>query len=93
MIKHSVIWKLKDSVNGKTKKTQEIKKQLEYLKVIISEMLKLEVGFDFRNIEKSAIIILYSEFELKDALKKYQIHLEHEKVKPFVLCVVSKDEL
>lgn len=54
-------------------------------------MLKLEVGFDFRNIEKSANIILYSEFELKDALKKYQNHPEHKKVKPFVLlCCIKR---
>jgi len=87
MVKHIVMWKLKDSTNGKTKQENalEIKCRLEELNGKIPGMIKLEVGLDFSNTENSADIVLYSEFESVVALNNYQVNPEHEKIKPFVL--------
>lgn len=86
MVKHIVIWKLKDFSNGKSKQENalEIKKQLESLNGRMPGMIKLEVGIDFSNTENSSDIVLYSEFESKEALDNYQVHPDHEKLKPFV---------
>jgi len=87
MVKHIVMWKLKDSVNGKSKQeiALEIKQSLESLNGKIPGMINLEVGLDFSNTENSADIVLYSEFESVVALNNYQVNPEHEKIKPFVL--------
>jgi heme-degrading monooxygenase HmoA len=86
MIKHIVLWKLKDYVQGKTKQENAylIKTLLEDLNNRIPGLLKLEVGIDFSNTENSADVVLYSEFESKTDLENYQTHSEHEKIKPFV---------
>jgi len=87
MIKHVVMWKLKDFANGKSKSENalEIKHKLEALKEVIPGILKLEVGIDFSKTENSSDIVLYSEFDSRESLNKYQMHPEHEKLKPFVL--------
>lgn len=86
MVKHIVMWKLKDSANGKSKQENalEIKRQLESLNGRMPGMVKLEVGLDFSNSENSCDIVLYSEFESQEALDNYQLHPDHEKLKPFV---------
>ena len=87
MIKHVVMWKLKDFANGKSKSENalEIKHKLEALKEVIPGILKLEVGIDFSKTENSSDIILYSEFDSRESLNIYQMHPEHEKLKPYVL--------
>ena len=82
MIKHIVIWKL----NNKTLPLEEcedalaIKDALENLVGKIPGLLKAEVGVDFRGKETSGDIVLYSEFESKEALENYQDHPEHVQV-------------
>ncbi|NOQ25860.1 MAG: Dabb family protein [Bacteroidales bacterium] len=95
MIKHIVMWKLKNSENGKSKEENaaKIKLMLEDLNGKIPGLVKLEVGIDFSDIENSSDVILYSEFKSKEDLKAYQIHPEHEKVKPFVLSCRSERRL
>jgi hypothetical protein len=92
MIKHLVMWKLKDFANGNSKEENaaKIKLMLEDLNGKIPGLIKLEVGIDFSNTENSSDIILYSEFKSKEDLNAYQIHPEHEKVKPFVLVCRSE---
>jgi hypothetical protein len=86
MIKHIVMWKLKDFAEGKSKldNANEIKAKLENLKGIVKEIKHLEVGI---NIEKSAQafdLALYSEFDSLEDLNAYQVHPEHKKVSEFV---------
>ncbi|MBN1779734.1 Dabb family protein [bacterium] len=87
MVKHIVVWKLKDEAHGNTKQENAalIREKLEALNGRIPGLLKLEIGFDFSNTENSGDIVLYSEFISRDALEAYQSHPEHEAVKPFVL--------
>jgi hypothetical protein len=87
MIKHIVIWKLKESALGNTreKNAQIIKSRLEALPPIIPEIVRLEVGFDFSCTENSGDIVLYSEFKTKEDLNNYQNHPEHVALMPFVM--------
>ena len=86
MIKHIVIWKLKDDADGfsKDENIQRIKKGLEKLTLTIKEIKKLEVGINFNQTENAYDIILYSEFNSKDALNTYQVHPDHIKFKEFI---------
>jgi len=82
MIKHIVIWKLKNKTLplDRCADALAIKNALENLIGKIPGLLKTEVGFDFREKETSGDIVLYSEFESREALENYQEHPEHVKV-------------
>jgi len=87
MIKHIVMWKLKDFAEGaaKSENAQKIKVALEGLKGRIKEVRTLEVGVNFNDSADSYDIALYSEFASKEDLKRYQHHPEHIKVGDFVI--------
>jgi hypothetical protein len=86
MIKHIVFWKLKDQANGidKAGNAQQIKEQLEALNGQIEGLIHLEVGMDFLHSPESADLVLYSEFESKDALTYYANHPLHKAIMPFI---------
>lgn len=86
MVKHIVFWKLKDEANGKSKleNATAIKQKLEDLNGKIEGCIKLEVGFDFLHSAESADVVLYSEFENKEALDFYANHPLHKAVMPFI---------
>ena len=89
MIKHIVLWRLNESVYGNDKQTNArlLKEKLLGMKSKVDGLLKIEVGFDFGNEKDSCDIVLYSEFENKEALHRYQIHPDHEEIKKW-LCEV-----
>ncbi len=82
MIKHIVLWKLKDNVEGKTKPetSRELKAALEGLKGKIPELRALEVGINFNPADTASDVSLYTEFKGREDLEKYQKHPEHLKV-------------
>lgn len=86
MIKHIVVWKLKDFAEGKSREENAgiIKSRLEALKNIISEIKHIEVGIDINRSDAAYDIVLYSEFETGEDLEKYQKHPEHVKVAEYV---------
>ena len=86
MIKHIVVWRLKETETPEQKmeNAQKAKEKLEAMKDKISGLLHLEVGININSTEESSDISLYSEFENENALKVYQTHPEHEKVKSFL---------
>jgi hypothetical protein len=89
MIKHIVLWKLKETADGNDKATNArlIKEKLESMNGQISGLIKLEVGIDFSQTDSSADVILYSEFHTREALDDYQDHPAHVAVKPFIMAV------
>lgn len=91
MIKHIVMWRLQDHALGNDKATNArlIKEKLEALRGRIPGMLDIEVGIDFSASAQSADVVLYSEFESRQALDAYQSHPEHEALVPFVQAVRS----
>ncbi len=79
MVKHIVMWKLKNKADA-----VEIKQRLESLIGKIPGLLKIEVGIDFLESEQSADVVLYSELTSREALEVYQNHTEHMAVVPLV---------
>jgi len=79
MIKHIVMWKLRNKADAEI-----IKDNLEALLGKIPGLLNVEVGIDFSDSEQSADVVLYSEFESREALAAYQSHPDHQAVIPLV---------
>ena len=86
MVKHIVMWKLKEQAHGNTKarNAELIKEKLESLNGKIPGMLKLEVGIDFSATKDSCDVALYSEFKSKEDLNNYMNHPDHKAIMPFV---------
>ena len=95
MVRHIVLWRLKESVGGrgKAENAADIKRRLEDLNGKIPGMIQLEVGFDFSRTPDSSDIVLYSEFESRAALDAYQAHPLHEAVKPIVMAASDERRL
>lgn len=89
MIKHIVLWRLKESAEGcsAAENALKIKQCLEALNGKIPGMLRLEVGIDFSREDGSSEVALYSEFDSRAALDGYQSHPLHEEVKALVMAV------
>ena len=86
MIKHLVLWRLKDSANGKTKaeNARLLKDRLEALNGRIPGLRRIEVGINVHDSHSGADdadVVLYSEFESQAALDAYGTHPEHVRVK------------
>jgi hypothetical protein len=86
MIKHIVFWRLNESAYGNDKQTNAkiLKEKLLEMQNKVSGMIKAEVGFDFSNEKDSCDVVLYSEFENKEALHQYQVHPDHEEIKKWL---------
>ncbi len=87
MVKHIVIWKLKESAHGNSARenARVIKEMLESLNGRIPGLIRMEVGIDFSATETSGDIVLYSEFDSRASLDAYQAHPEHKAVMPFIM--------
>lgn len=85
MIKHIVMWKLKEEAHGNDKAVNAklIKEKLEALDGKIDGLLKIEVGIDFLG-GGNFDVVLYSELSKKKALDVYQNHPLHQAVLPFI---------
>lgn len=78
MVKHIIIWKLKDEFNTDEIKSG-VKNSLESLLGAIPGLLEIKV--ETENLASSnADLMLYSVFESEAALKGYSVHPEHVKV-------------
>jgi hypothetical protein len=86
MIKHIVMFKLKESADGleKAENIKRIKSKLEALPEKIEEIKFFEVGVNFSDAGVAYDLVLSSEFESKEALYSYQKHPEHVKVADYV---------
>lgn len=86
MVKHIVMWKLKEASEGNSKlhNARIIKTQLENLKGLIEGLIKIEVGINTVEAQGAYDLVLYSEFESIETLNAYQKHPEHVKVAEFV---------
>ena len=86
MIKHIVMWQLKDHAEGADKATNAIKMKalLDACSDIVPGIMKLEVAIAQAGLEATYDVVLYSEFESVAALDAYQNHPQHLALKPFV---------
>ena len=86
MIKHIVMWKVKDEHEGmnKLELSLELKRVLEELPSKINQIREFEVGFNFNPSDAAYDVVLYSSFDSKEDLEIYQKHPDHVKVAGFV---------
>jgi len=86
MIKHIVMWRLKDFAQGRNREENavELKSALESLKDKIREIRYIEVGIDVNRSDAAFDVVLYSEFDRLEDIETYQKHPEHLKVAGFV---------
>jgi hypothetical protein len=79
MIKHIVCWKLVDRTTPLETNSHAlaIREALHGLRGRIPGLIHLEVGFDFSGEESAGDIVLYSEFESREALAGYMHHPLH----------------
>ncbi len=86
MVKHIVMWRLHDEVDGilKAESAVAIKEALEDLQGRIPGLVHIEVGLDFDGSDQAADLVLYSELESREALAGYQAHPLHQAVIPLV---------
>jgi len=91
MVKHIVLWTLRDSAEGQTKEQNALvaKTRLEALKNTITDIIEIEVGVTHVGQGSSVDMALYSSFENEAALIRYQAHPEHKKVLPFISAITS----
>lgn len=92
MIKHIVIWQLKDAAENRSyaENAQVLRDKLESLVGKIPGLLRIEVGFD--ETSEEADVVLYSELENREALAIYQKHPAHQAIIPLVkaLCTARR---
>ena len=86
MVKHIILWTLKDEFNNDQIK-KDMKESLEALKGVVPGLLEIEVQIE--KLESSNVdVMLYSVLESEEALKGYAVHPAHvevadTKVRPF----------
>ena len=78
MVKHIILWKLKDEFNNAETKA-DIKAGLENLLGVIPGLLEIKVETEILP-SSNVDVMLYSVFENETALKNYSTHPEHVKV-------------
>lgn len=87
MLKHIVLWKIKEN-EDKAEACAQIKERLEGLVGKIPEIKKLHVGKNINGGEYDVILI--SAFEDADALKRYDQNPLHLAVREYIRGVVEK---
>ena len=89
MIKHIVMWKLKEHAEGagRAANAARMKEQLLACAGIVPGILKLEVGIAEPGLGATYDVVLYSEFDSRQALDAYQSHPQHQALKPFFSAV------
>ncbi|HOG69608.1 MAG TPA: Dabb family protein [Fibrobacteraceae bacterium] len=91
MIKHIVLWKMKDNAEGASaiENATKIVDMLHDLKGKIPSLISIEAGIDFNRSGAAWDLALYSSFQNTEDLNNYQIHPEHQKVATFIRAVTE----
>jgi len=86
MLKHIVLFKLKENAEGASKEqnAKKIKADLEALTGRIPQIRRMEVGINCIPGEAAYDVAIYSEFANQQDLSTYAKHPEHVKVAEFV---------
>ncbi|WP_442807939.1 Dabb family protein [Trinickia soli] len=94
MIRHIVMWKLKETAEGasRAENARKLKERLEGCRDIVPGILHLEVGIAQPGLESTYDVVLVSDFADKAALDVYQVHPTHEALKQFIGAVRESRE-
>lgn len=85
MIRHIVMWKLKEHAEGAGRAANAVKMKalLEECAALVPGILKFETALAQPGLECTYDVVLYSEFASRAALDAYQQHPQHQALKPF----------
>lgn len=84
MIKHIVLFKLKDRSAENIERTAQVLRDMEGK---IEVLRSIEVGIDVLHSERSYDIALTTSFDSMDDLQAYQVHPVHQKVIEYMTSV------
>ncbi|TVR30963.1 MAG: Dabb family protein [Balneolaceae bacterium] len=93
MIRHIVMWKLKDEAEGATKKknAEKLKLILEGLRTTIDEIKAVEVGIQISPDQNEAFdVVLICDFETDLDFKMYTRSPHHKKAVDFIETVTEQ---
>ena len=96
MIRHVVMWKLKDEAEGATKQknAEKMKLILEGLKVNIEEIKSVEVGINITEDDEEPgtafDVVLISDFETELDYTMYTRNAHHKKAIDFINSVIKE---
>ncbi len=82
MIKHIVMWNVRgDDAAARTRHIALVRAQFESLRGQVPGLLHLEVGIDESRIDYACDVVLYTEFDSREALAGYAQHPAHLRVR------------
>lgn len=89
MLRHILVFKMKESALGKTRQenTVELKRMIDALYGAIPQLKKMDTGFNLRKGASDYDLGLYSEFDSIEDLNIYRDHPAHVKVGEFLKLV------
>lgn len=97
MVKHIILWQLKDALSEeeKVKVRKEIKEGLESLQGVVPGLVDIKVQTEYLA-SSNADVMLDSTFDDEESLKGYAVHPAHvkvadEKVRPYTQVRVCMD--
>lgn len=89
MIRHIVMWKLKDHAEGfdRAANALEMKRRLDACARLVPGILSFDVHVAQPGLEATCDVILVSAFEDRAALAAYGAHPDHQALVPFFKAV------
>src|SRR5687768_8349691 len=89
MLKHIVMWKLKEHAEGadKASNARKMKEMLDACSAIVPGISHFEVAVAQPGLEATYDLVLYAEFTSKAVLDAYQEHPQRVALKPFFSAV------
>ena len=82
MLKHIVMWNVRgDDAVTRASHIAQVKAAFESLRGRVPGLLHVEVGVDESRIDYACDVVLYTEFDSREALAAYAEHPEHLRVR------------
>ncbi len=89
MIKHIVMWNIKESeTQTKEENIEQAKKMLQALPAVIPQIVVFEVGVNYCTEPTAFDLSLYSAFESEESMEQYKVHPEHVAAATFIKSIV-----
>ena len=82
MLKHIVMWNVRgDDAATRARHIAQVKTAFESLQGRVPGLLHVEIGVDESRVDYACDVVLYTEFDSREALAAYAEHPEHLRVK------------
>lgn len=82
MLKHIVMWNVRgDDAATRARHIAQVKTAFESLRGRVPGLVHVEVGVDESRIDYACDVVLYTEFDSREALAAYADHPEHLRIK------------